>query len=68
MLIMHLRHSKHNVLARRRCGEENMTILMRDSVLSSMLRIKKHEKFLDGRGIHGIWERDALKWNWISPD
>jgi hypothetical protein len=33
-----------------------------------MLRIKKHKQLLHGRGNHGIWERTALKRNWISPD
>jgi hypothetical protein len=33
-----------------------------------MLRIKKHEQLLHGRGNHGIWKRTALKRNWISPD
>jgi hypothetical protein len=41
---------------------------MRDSVLSLMLRIKKHEQLFHGRGNHLIWERIVLKWNWISPD
>jgi hypothetical protein len=41
---------------------------VRDSVRSSILRIKKHVQFFHGRGIHGIWERDALKWNWINSD
>jgi len=33
-----------------------------------MLRIKKHEQLLHGRGNHGIWERTALTGNWISPN
>jgi hypothetical protein len=41
---------------------------VRDSVQSSMLKTKKHEQLFHGRGNHEIWERTALKRNWISPD